>query len=1017
MSTHPQRSAESSLMRRGAERTAAHSNRRFPLHWRQRRGVWLEIGFVALLFGVALFLRTWRLDHFPPGLYNDEAAYGMDGRALLAGDLRVFYERNNGREPLFIYLLALAFQSLGATPYAIRVTAAVVGAVTVVTTYWMVRALFRFAPETNDQPARWYAAWTALFLAFSYWHLSLSRVGLRAITLPLALTVAFALFWVVWRRLQTPGGVPWGLASLGGLALSLPLYTYTAGRMTPLLFAFTVAATWLLAPGFAIDRTRLLKTTAVMVLAALLGALPLLLYFVQHPTAFGAHALEVSVLNARYAGENPLLALLQSAARTFLLFGVLPDENLRHNPAQIPVFDPLLAIWLLLGVGLAIYGWRRLKTLFVLAWLLLLAAPAILSSEGVPHSLRMIGTLPVVYVLPVLAMAWVAARAPRRYGAWWRWLPLPFLLIAAFVSVTSYFGAWTPIERFRSAFRTDYADFARTLAASDTSATLWVLPLIDAQALTDGRFNTVDFFQRDPGAFATLPADEATAAAELARLTQGRRFVAVLHPTDAPDLQASSWLFADVKGVFELLLRRNSVAPPTTGQMAGIPYTLYTLSDVRDFALPPTAHPLTDAVFGDLFQLTAVNLGGGNRWVWQDDALTLPADQPLWVVLHWSALANAPTTQHKTSLVLRDATGNVVGQSDALLVSDRQPGVLDSTYQVIDLLPGVAPGRYWLELRVYEDATGRAYPVTQAGRRAAFLPLAAVTVQPPLQPGAQIAPQVTLDVASMPQDFQLIGYDLPRTEVAPGEALPLTLYLHAPITPTTEYAVQVALTDGSGATVAQQTSPPGGAAFSTLAWRAGETLRSPASLRVDPMLDNGVYRLQVAVIAGARAVATVDLGEITVSGRPRVFMAPPIAQPLDASFGESVRLVGIDAAPAITIAPGAAINLTLIWQPVSTPSQALVRFVQVLDANGALVAQQDTIPCDGACPASSWLEGEYLLDPVTITLPPATPIGAHRLIVGWYDADSQQRLPGFDAAGQRLAGDVFTLPTPLSVSR
>jgi hypothetical protein len=28
-------------------------------------------------------------------------------------------------------------------------------------------------------------------------------------------------------------------------------------------------------------------------------------------------------------------------------------KNLRHNPAQIPVFDPLLAAWLLLGVGLA----------------------------------------------------------------------------------------------------------------------------------------------------------------------------------------------------------------------------------------------------------------------------------------------------------------------------------------------------------------------------------------------------------------------------------------------------------------------------------------------------------------------------------------------------------------------------------------------------------------------------------------------------------------------------------------
>lgn len=982
----------------------------------QRRR-WLEIGFVTLLFLTALFLRIWQLDRFPPGLYNDEAAYGMDARALLTGDLRVFYERNNGREPLFIYLLALTFQSLGATAYAIRLTAAVVGAVTVVTAYWMVRELFRFAPELNEQSPRWYAAWTALLLAFSYWHLSLSRVGFRAITLPLALTLAFALFWIVWRRLRTPGDAPWGLALLGGLALSLPLYTYTAGRMAPLLFVFTVAATWWLAPRLTIDRARLLQIAAVMALATLLGALPLLLYFVQHPAAFGAHALEVSVLNTQYAGDNPVIALLQSAARTFLIFGVLPDENLRHNPAQIPAVDPLLAVWLLLGVGLAIYSWRRLTTLFMLAWLLLFAAPAILSSEGVPHSLRMIGMLPIVYVLPLLAMAWVTQRAPQRFRPLLRWLPLPFLLIAVFVSVTGYFGAWTPIERFRSAFRTDYADFARTLAASDTSATVWVLPLVDAQALTDGKFNTIDFFQHDPGAFATLPVEEDAAAAALAQLTTGQQFVNVLRPTDAPDLQATSWLFADVKGLFDLLLRRNSVAAPTSGEMAGIPYTRYSLSETRDFALPSTEHTLTDVVFGDLFQLTGVNLGGGNQWTWQGDLLTLPADQPLWVVLRWSAIGDAPTTQHKTSLVLRDATGAIAAQSDALLVSDRQPGVLESTYQVLDLAPGAPPGEYTLELRVYEDATGRTYPVMQAGQRTTALRLAQVSVTPPLQPGASLAPQVSLDGASMPPDFQVAGYDLPRTDSAPGEALPLTLYLRAPVTPTTDYSVQVALSDEADAIVARQLLTPGGAEFPPSAWRAGETMRIPLLLPLAPTLENGAYRLQLAITDGVNQITHVDMGEITLSGRPHVFTAPPIDRALDASFGEVVRLVGVDAPSAITVAPGAPLGLTLIWQPAATTTQALVRFVQVLDANGALIAQQDTIPCDGACPASSWLAGEYLLDPVNILAPPEMSDGAYRLIVGWYDAATQQRLPGWDAAGQALPGDVLMLPIQVGVSR
>ena len=119
-----------------------------------RKQRWLELGFVVLLFLAALFIRTYQLHSFPPGLYNDEAAYGMDGLAALHGDTRVFYERNNGREPLFIYLLALAFQFLGPTSYAIRVTAAVVGALTIPATYWMTRAIYRFAPEDNQQGAR-----------------------------------------------------------------------------------------------------------------------------------------------------------------------------------------------------------------------------------------------------------------------------------------------------------------------------------------------------------------------------------------------------------------------------------------------------------------------------------------------------------------------------------------------------------------------------------------------------------------------------------------------------------------------------------------------------------------------------------------------------------------------------------------------------------------------------------------------------------------------------------------------
>ena len=990
-----------------------------------RKQRWLELGFVVLLFLAALFIRTYQLHSFPPGLYNDEAAYGMDGLAALHGDTRVFYERNNGREPLFIYLLALAFQFLGPTSYAIRVTAAVVGALTIPATYWMTRAIYRFAPEDNQQGARWYAAWVALFLTFSYWHISLSRVGFRAITLPLVMAVAAALFWITWRHLRAAGDVPWLPALLGGLALGGTLYTYTAGRMSLALFAATVAATWLLARRFGIDRTRLLKTAGVMVAAALLAALPLLTFFAANPAYFGEHAAEVSVLNPKYAGDNPAAALLNSAARSFLLFVNTPDGNLRHNPAQIPVFDPLMAAWLVLGIGLSIVFWRRLTTLFALLWFLALAVPAILSSEGVPHSLRMIGMLPIVYVLPVVAMGWVTGLAPARLARPARWLPLPFLIIAATVALTSYFGAWSQPERFRAPFRTDYADFARSIAAGDASQTLWVMPLFTGDALADGAFNTIDFFQRDPGAYTTLTLDESTAPAELDRLTQDRTTVNVLRPTDLPELYETSWIFADVKGLLKMLLRRNSVGEPETGlRQAGMPYVSYQLLESRDFELPATERAIEGVTFGDTFRLTGANLGGGNRWTLQDGTVTMPADQPIWAVLRWEALQPLDSPR-KSSLVLRDEQGAVAAQADDLLAGDRFPDQLGwnagehgSTYHVVELPPGLLPGRYTLSLRVYDEESGRVYPAQEAGLpESGEYVLATIAVEPPLAPAAELQAQHALDTAAMPADFQVIGYDLPVASGAPGDSLPLVLTVRSPITPATDYAVQVDLLGQDGIVAASTVITPGAPTYPPSVWRAGESFRIPASLATDPSLPGGTYTLAASILAAGRAPVRVELASIEIGGRPRLLEAPAVVLPAAARFGDSVRLVGVNAPETLIAEPGATVAVELVWQPLRSESRNLVRFAQLLDGGGALVAQQDTIPCSGECPATSWLDGEYLLDGVTLLMPDTLPAGDYRLITGWYDAETQVRLDAVDGDGAPLAENVVELLLRVSVSR
>jgi hypothetical protein len=89
---------------------------------------------------------------------------------------------------------------------------------------------------------------------------------------------------------------------------------------------------------------------------------------------------------------------------------------------------------------------------------------------------------------------------------------------------------------------------------------------------------------------------------------------------------------------------------------------------------------------------------------------------------------------------------------------------------------------------------------------------------------------------------------------------------------------------------------------------------------------------------------------------------------------------------------------------LSPTAQPLVRFVHLLGADGRPVAQFDSVPCAGACPAPTWRAGEVLKDEVTLLVPAGAPPGPYLLAVGWYDGGTLQRLGAADADGQ-LAAD------------
>src|SRR3990167_10534307 len=141
-----------------------------------------ECLILFLILTVAVFFRFYQLSSLPPGLWPDEAANGVDAlKALDTNDFKIFYPANNGREGLFINMQALSIWLFGATPFALRVVSAIIGTLTVLGLYLLAKQLF-------DKKI---ASVASFFLAISFWHVNFSRIGFRAIMLPLIMVFTF----------------------------------------------------------------------------------------------------------------------------------------------------------------------------------------------------------------------------------------------------------------------------------------------------------------------------------------------------------------------------------------------------------------------------------------------------------------------------------------------------------------------------------------------------------------------------------------------------------------------------------------------------------------------------------------------------------------------------------------------------------------------------------------------------------------------------------------------------------
>ncbi len=117
---------------------------------------------------------------------------------------------------------------------------------------------------------------------------------------------------------------------------------------------------------------------------------------------------------------------------------------------------------------------------------------------------------------------------------------------------------------------------------------------------------------------------------------------------------------------------------------------------------------------------------------------------------------------------------------------------------------------------------------------------------------------------------------------------------------------------------------------------------------------------------------------------------PTRTRPIDAIFGDTLRLTEIKLRPSLQAGQGMPVQFT--WQPLHQPTANFHLFLQLLNIDGAVIAQQDGPPNGGYSPTTTWQPDQTITTRRALLLPDDLTAGDYRLIVGLYDPATGHRL-------------------------
>jgi hypothetical protein len=137
----------------------------------------------------------------------------------------------------------------------------------------------------------------------------------------------------------------------------------------------------------------------------------------------------------------------------------------------------------------------------------------------------------------------------------------------------------------------------------------------------------------------------------------------------------------------------------------------------------------------------------------------------------------------------------------------------------------------------------------------------------------------------------------------------------------------------------------------------------------------------------------ISLGQVRLDESALLWEPPAMDERVGVQFGDLAELLGYDLA-ATALSAGQPFQLTLYWRAANDAplETSFTVFTQLLAADGHLIAQHDGLPAGNTRPTTTWVGGEVIADPHTLTFGDPVYTGPATLIVGLYDSATVTRV-------------------------